>query len=161
MRTVIGIDPGISGAIALLTGNGDLRVEDMPTMTMMNGDRRIDQKALASMLREWDFLYEPQLAVVEHVHAMPKQGVVSSFNFGYSVGSVHQALASVGGLEIRLVQPQVWKAIYGLRGGPENKDASRTQASLLFPRHGHLWARKKDHGRAEAVLLANYGSNIK
>jgi hypothetical protein len=50
--------------------------------------------------------------------------------------------------------------VYGIPGGRENKDASRQKASMLFPKFAHLWARKKDDGRAEAVLLAHYGSKL-
>ena len=61
-------------------------------------------------------------------------------------------------MPMRLVTPQTWKKVYGLKGGKENKDMSRQKASQLFPTYANLWARKKDDGRAEAVLLAHYGS---
>jgi crossover junction endodeoxyribonuclease RuvC len=59
-----------------------------------------------------------------------------------------------------LVVPQVWKKAYGIPGGRENKDMARQKASMLFPKYAHLWARKKDDGRAEAVLLAHYGLKL-
>jgi crossover junction endodeoxyribonuclease RuvC len=91
---------------------------------------------------------------------MPKQGVASSFSFGHSFGALKQAVASAG-LPMVLITPGTWKTIYKLRGGVENKDMSRQRASELFPKFAHLWARKKDEGRAEAVLLAHYASKLR
>jgi crossover junction endodeoxyribonuclease RuvC len=110
-------------------------------------------------LHVWALDYDIVAATVERVHAMPGQGVTSMFSFGFAAGSLQQALASAE-IPVTLVTPASWKAIYGLRGGRENKDMSRTKASELFPGCEHLWARKKDDGRAEAVLLAHYGSKL-
>jgi crossover junction endodeoxyribonuclease RuvC len=158
----IGVDPGLSGALAIVNGfDTHLRVEDMPTMTMMNGKRRIDMAALAALLEEWRNWNRDRalLATVEDVHSMPGQGVSSVFSFGFSAGALQQALASAE-IPVKLVQPATWKALYGLRGGRDNKTASRDKATELYPRHAAMWARVKDDGRAEAVLLANYGSKL-
>lgn len=156
----IGVDPGLSGALALLVPPvPQLIVADMPTMLMRNGKRRIDTQALAALLAEWGERFKIVRATVEEVHAMPGQGVTSMFSFGFSAGAVQQALASAG-FPVTLVQPATWKALYGLRGGADNKDASRRMASKLLPEHADLWSRKKDDGRAEAALLAHYGRNL-
>lgn len=162
----LGIDPGASGALALLhlkpdaAGRVDsfLQVEDMPTLEI-NGKRRIDLYKLAGILEMWAGLYVIERAVIENVNAMPKQGVASSFYFGFAAGAAQMAVAGRA-IPMVLVVPQVWKKVYGLRGGPENKDASRAAASRLFPGAAHYWERKKDDGRAEAALLAHYGSKL-
>lgn len=157
MPAFLGVDPGLSGALAKV--GRVVQVIDMPTMTMHSGKRRIDMAALATILAEWRDEGETLFATVEDVHSMPGQGVSSVFSFGFSAGAVQQALASAE-IPVKLVQPATWKAMYGLRGGRDNKDASRAKASELFPGSKSLWARKKDDGRAEAVLLAAYGSKL-
>lgn len=158
----VGGDPGLSGAIALyVPSEAVLQVIDMPTITVGEPDSRkrvVDMWRLAQQLGAWADDWELQ-ATVERVHAMPGQGVTSMFSFGFAAGSLQQALASAR-IHVTLVHPATWKAIYGLRGGRENKDMSRAKASHLFPKHCGLWARKKDDGRAEAVLLAHYGSKL-
>ena len=159
----IGADPGMGGALAILVldplrGLGQLSVEDMPSHEI-DGKRTMDMWSLAHILMQWVHSFDVRNSAVERVHAMPKQGVTSAFSFGFSAGALQQGLASAG-LPITLIQPAVWKAIYGLRGGRENKDMSRAKASQMFPSFAHLWARKKDEGRAEAVLLAHYASRL-
>lgn len=172
----IGADPGMGGALACLITRGgegdgathwhDIIVEDMPAH-VIEGKRRMDHWRLASILGCWGSLYDVKTVVVEKVHAMPLRGPGGAirqspnglFEFGFAAGALQQAVASAG-LHMVLVHPATWKAVYGLRGGRENKDLSRQKASMLFPSHAGLWARKKDDGRAEAVLLAHYGSKL-
>lgn len=159
----LGADPGMGGALALYLPAVDelaaeIHVEDIPAH-VVDGKRRMDLWRLAAILGSWSNLYDIRGATIERVHSMPSQGVASSFAFGFSAGALQQAVASAG-LPLTLVHPATWKAIYGLRGGRENKDMSRQKASQLFPGHAELWARKKDDGRAEAVLLAHYGSKL-
>jgi crossover junction endodeoxyribonuclease RuvC len=162
----IGADPGMGGALALYTcywdGDGvltsSLDVDDMPSLDI-NGKRTMDMWKLSRLLEQWADQYDVRNSAVERVHAMPKQGVTSAFSFGFSAGALQQAIASAG-LPLTLIQPATWKALSGLRGGRENKDMSRQKASQMFPGFAHLWARKKDEGRAEAVLLAHYASRL-
>ena len=159
----VGADPGLSGAIALYVPARPgllpiIEVFDMPTHEV-DGKRQIDLWSLARTTLGWAKGYDVKISMVERVSAMPDQGVTSSFNFGFSAGALQQSIASAG-LPMTLISPASWKAILGLRGGRENKDMSRQLASRLFPTHTHLWARKKDDGRAEAVLLAYYGSKL-
>ena len=163
LTAYLGADPGMGGALALYLPPVDelaaeMYVEDMPAH-VIDGKRRMDLWALARLLAGWMSQYEIRGATVERVHSMPGQGVASSFAFGFSAGALQQAVASAG-IPITLVSPGTWKAIYGLRGGRENKDMSRAKASQMFPGAAHLWARKKDEGRAEAALLAHYGSKL-
>jgi len=165
----VGVDPGMSGAFAIWRPSDDmLLVLDMPTHEI-NGKNRIDLYRLSHELRGWDSVSRIVQVVVENVNAMPPMrdkfgqqrgaGTASSFAFGFAAGAAQMAVASLD-LPMVLVVPQVWKKVYGLRGGAENKDLSRQKASMLFPKHAHNWARKKDDGRAEAVLLAHYGSKL-
>lgn len=162
--TWIGADPGAEGALALYSegpGERNVRVEavDMP----WRKGEGLDYWTLAAILRNWVDSFEVRGVTIERVHAMPKQGVTSSFSFGDSFGALKQAVASAG-MTYTLVQPGTWKAIYGLRGGRENKEGSVLKAIELFPRiKSELYGPKggiKD-GRAEAVLLAHYGSRLR
>jgi crossover junction endodeoxyribonuclease RuvC len=164
IRAYVGADPGLSGALALyiphvpFKGAPAVEVLDMPVQDW-KGKRRIDLWVMARILTVWARAWDIQAVIVENVHAMPGQGVTSVFSFGYSSGALQQAVASAG-LPMTLVEPASWKAAYGLRGGRENKDASRAKATQLLPEYANLWARKKDDGRAEAVLMAHYGARL-
>lgn len=167
VRAYLGGDPGLDGAIALyvpsvpFSGASLLEVHDMPALKARTSKRRIDLWSLAEQLKRWAFDWDV-LATVENVHAMPGQGVTSMFSFGYSTGSLQQALASAK-IPFTLVQPATWKAMYRLRGGAENKAASVDKAVELFPQHRELFFGPKGgpkDGRAEAALLAHYGSKL-
>jgi len=154
---ILGVDPGLSGAMAMLNA-GAVDVFDIPTTTRTvnkKEKRQIDPYQLAA----WLEIQRPliQFAVIEQVGTMPGQGVTSAFNFGFTTGCIHGIIAACG-IEIRTVPPQVWKRKYGLLG--QNKDASRGEASRRFPQFTHLWQLKKHDGRAEAALLALYGSEM-
>ena len=154
---ILGVDPGLSGAMAMLN-KGAVDVFDIPTTTRTvnkKEKRQIDPYQLSA----WLEIQRPliKFAVVEQVGTMPGQGVTSAFNFGFTTGCIHGIIAACG-IEIRTVPPQVWKRKYGLLG--QNKDASRGEASRRFPQFTHLWQLKKHDGRAEAALLALYGSEM-
>ena len=154
---ILGVDPGLSGCMAMLH-KGAVDVFDIPTTTRTvnkKEKRQIDPYQLSA----WLEIQRPliKFAVVEQVGTMPGQGVTSAFNFGFTTGCIHGIIAACG-IEIRTVSPQVWKRKYGLIG--QNKDASRGEASRRFPEFTHLWQLKKHDGRAEAALLALYGSEM-
>lgn len=154
---ILGVDPGLSGCMAMLH-KGAVDVFDIPTTTRTvnkKEKRQIDPYQLSA----WLEIQRPliKFAVVEQVGTMPGQGVTSAFNFGFTTGCIHGIIAACG-IEIRTVSPQVWKRKYGLIG--QNKDASRGEASRRFPEFTHLWSLKKHDGRAEAALLALYGSEM-
>ena len=154
---ILGVDPGLSGCMALIN-DGAVDVFDIPTITRTvnkKEKRQIDPYQLSA----WLEIQRPliKFAVIEQVGTMPGQGVTSAFNFGFTTGCIHGIIAACG-IEIRTVPPQVWKRKYGLLG--QNKDASRGEASRRFPQFTHLWQLKKHDGRAEAALLALYGSEM-
>jgi len=150
LRQIAAIDPGLGGAIAFL--GADLEVHDMPVTA-----GAVDAAQLAVLLRR-----ELAVVVVERQQAMPRQGVSSSFKTGAGYGIVLGVVAALGH-RIEVVAPGAWKRAAGVPkptelAGPkrvtEMKDLSRRRAGEVFPGFAHLWLRKKDHGRAEAVLMA-------
>jgi crossover junction endodeoxyribonuclease RuvC len=144
---ILGIDPGLSGALAFFFPVAPDRVaaEDMPVV-----DGGIDCATLAARIRQMS----PDLAIVERVGSMPGQGVSSTFKFGASYGCL---LGVLGALQIRtiLVAPATWKKHFRL---DSEKEKSRALALRTFAKSPEHFSRKKDHGRAEAALLAVYGS---
>ena len=154
MTVVLGVDPGLNGAIAFLDDAGALEVFDMPVHRLKRGGkakREIDRYELARIVDAQGLITH---AFVELVGAMPGQGVTSMFQFGRSLGIVEGVL-SAGFVPIDYVTPRKWRAAMGVRAG---KDGSRARASALMPRHASSWTRVKDDGRAEAVLIALWGA---
>lgn len=146
---VAAFDPGLSGGGAMLDREGLLACFDLPTIGE-GAQRRIDAANLADLLRE----YGPYaFAIVEQVGARPGQGVASMFRFGQAYGTV---LGVIGALTIPVhhVSPAKWKKALGLNSDGE---ASRARAIETWPTHAEMFARKRDHNRAEAALLALYG----
>lgn len=146
VKKYVGIDPGLTGAVALV-GDGFLAVHDMPTVGS-NKNRVIDSLALAEILRGWT----PDHALIEKVHAMPGQGVSSMFRFGQTLGRI-EAVVALTETPLTYVTPAKWKRSFGLGRDKEN---SRRLAIELFPHIADRLHRKKDEGRAEALLLARY-----
>ena len=149
---VIGIDPGASGAIALLVQGVLVSVHDMPTVTVERNKaqkRQVCPAGLSLLMQHLD----PHKAIVEKVGAMPGQGVSSMFSFGRSVGIIEGVLAAKQ-IPVTFVTPQSWQK---LSGAAKGKDGSRQRVMELFPREAHLFARVKDDGRADAVLIALAG----
>lgn len=162
MRPVIGIDPGISGAIAIRGEDpSESQVWDLPTLTD-GKTRRINAVALADLMRTIVIEYSPEEVRIEKVNAMPPRrgpdgrqrsaGAQSMFNFGRSAG-VLDGICGALQLPVQYVTPQKWKKRAGLIG--KDKDEARTRALELYP-HLELH-RKKDVGRADAILIAHYG----
>lgn len=157
MHVTIGIDPGLDGAIAVLDEYGkDIMLADTPTIqiAVARGTKReYDMPGLVKLLTflpPWNGVHAMH-AVLEESQPMPRQGVRSMFTVGVGFGIWLSALAFAG-IPYTRVRPAVWKRALNLRG--KDKEASRLRAQQLFP-HASL-ARKKDHGRAEALLLAWY-----
>ena len=151
---VLGIDPGLDGALAWLDERGIIEVRDLPTLSLMRSGRKVRQLDLTELPRLLRVI-RPGLAVIEQVASSPQMGVASSFSFGFSYGGL---LGAIGALQLpwQAVRPQTWKKHMQIAKGA-GKDASRHRASQLFPSRAGLWSRAKDDGRAEAVLIALYG----
>lgn len=162
MTPIIGIDPGLTGAIAVYYDGRyrslpELAVWDMPLN--YDGNRQVlDAAELWNLLdREWPRHAE---VVIERVGPMPRQSAHSAFSFGRTFGVLLGVFAES---DLVLVTPQIWKAALGLTAKPgtdarTRKNASRALAQKIFPDYAHLFARAKDDGRAEAALIAYYGA---
>jgi len=149
---VIGIDPGASGAIALLVSGVLISVHDMPTVTVERNKaqkRQVCPAGLSLLIQQ----LSPHKATVEKVGARPGQGVSSMFSFGRSVGIIEGVLAARQ-IPVTFVTPQAWQKQSGAAKG---KDGSRQRVMELFPSQANLFARVKDDGRADAVLIALMG----
>ena len=147
----IGIDPGISGGIAVFGTDGTLDVFDMPTVTVLRNrknKKEMSAQGLYSILQ----YQKPSIAMVEQVNAQPNQGVTSMFQFGRSVGQIEGCIAALE-IPISYVPPRVWQKAVELRGG-DKKEASRLRAMELFPAYAGQFRQKKDHGRSDAALIA-------
>jgi len=149
----IGIDPGLTGAIAKVSGE-DIEVWDMPTLEVRK-KRFLNATLLAELLSSINWQQNPQKCEVllERVSARPGQGVTSMFSFGTSYGIIQGIIATLG-IPLTFVTPQEWRKKMGV---PKGKDGSRQRILELRPDLASRFARKKDHGRADAVLLALYG----
>lgn len=151
MSFVIGIDPGISGAISVFDWNTQslLEVIDMPTLEMDSGKTK-KRHISAAFLRNILEGYPDSHVAIEKVGAMPGQGVSSMFNFGRSAGIIEGVVAGLK-LPSTYVTPAAWTKAVGRAAG---KDASRMRAMELFPTRAELFKRAKDDGRADAALIA-------
>jgi hypothetical protein len=148
---ILGIDPGKEGALTLYwPSDGVILIEDMPTMgsgaqCCVNGAAIVD----------WLEPRRPTHAFLEKVTAMRGWGTGSTFRFGRSVGEIRGVLAGMR-IPFEPVGPVVWQRHFGI--SKADKELSRQRAIELAPRHSSLFARKKDHGRAESYLIARYGA---
>lgn len=158
MSFIIGVDPGASGAIAIIESTGKLvHVFDMPSVEIVSGGRakrRVSPEMLAAELR----LYADQGAVayLEQVGAMPGQGVSSMFAFGQAFGIVLGVMAGLA-IPCQTVTPAKWKKDLKLNGG---KDAARAKAAQIWPGQAGEFKRVKDDGKAEAALIAAWGLDV-
>lgn len=146
---MVGIDPGAGGACVLLEDGAPVEWELMPTMKEGKATR-VNTAALA----RWIGQAGDAIVCVEAVHAMPKQGVSSSFNFGHSVGSVMGVIGALG-VRVVLVTPQARKRDAGLIG--TDKDAARSRAIQLWPWWRVLDKKGAGQALADAALIARFG----
>jgi crossover junction endodeoxyribonuclease RuvC len=148
---ILGVDPGIHGGLAIVAvsdGAAPQLVDaiDIPVVGI-GAKERVDVLAICA----WIARHAPQHALIERAQAMPKQGASSGFKYGRAVGAI-EAIVVLCKIPLTIVEPSIWKKFHQLRGG--DKEAGRQRALQLFPSAHALLARKKDHGRAEAALIA-------
>ena len=156
---IIGIDPGISGAICFFQDGKIIDVIEMPSMAegkknkkQVNGNQLYNEIKTRLLKINIDDVS----VVVEHVTAMPGQGVTSMFNFGQSFGVI-KGICSAMQLPIHFIRPTKWKKYFNLIN--TSKDASRTRAIEIFPKISDELKRKKDSNKADAILIASYYYN--
>jgi|TARA_B100000161_G_scaffold265212_1_gene240492 crossover junction endodeoxyribonuclease RuvC len=153
---IIGIDPGISGSICFFKDGKILDVVEMPTMTDgKKNKRQVNGSQIYNEIKKKiDVVSEEDIRVViEHVTAMPGQGVTSMFNFGQSFG-ILKGVCSAMRLPMYFVRPTKWKKYFNLINS--EKDASRTRAIEIFPYFSSQLSKKKDSNKADAILIASF-----
>jgi len=165
MTSVLGIDPGKGGAIALLTldsTRADIVVHDMPLLELTVGGKKrskLDLQALQSTVEALGMMAEH--AVVEDLSGRPSTVIGKGgariaqkglWEQGWNCCAPVQALVAAR-VPHSLVIPSVWKRALKV---PADKAGAKLAADRLYPQHAHLWRRVRDDGRAEAVLLAHY-----
>ena len=156
-QIILGIDPGVHGGLAILHAvirDVDAVVllrdaVDIPTVGTGAGER-VDVAAVCTWIRQ----HKPTMALIERAQAMPRQGASSGFKYGRAVGALEAAIVTCE-VPIEIIEPTAWKRFFRLPG--KDKELSRQRAIQLFPAAHAMLARKRDHGRAEAALIAFYG----
>jgi hypothetical protein len=152
----VGIDPGLSGAIAFITHAGGVVIEDLPTVPLPgNGlvKRRIDSRSLADIVRHHVPAGEPVVVRMEQVGAMggKNNAVQTQVSLGRTLGAIESVLELLRMPPV-MVQPQAWKKFYGLG---RDKAEAMACARRLYPEVPLRLA--KHHNRAEALLIAHHG----
>ncbi len=151
---IIGIDPGLSGAIAILENNKVINIFDMPVMSEGKKNKRQLNSALLVRLLKDNIKENDEISVVvEQVNAMPGQGVTSMFNFGQTFGAIKGICAALQ-LPIFFVRPSKWKKHFELINS--SKDSSRTKAIEMYPALSKDLSRKKDVNKSDAILIARF-----
>ena len=151
---VVGIDPGLSGAIAILENNKVLNIFDMPVMAEgKKNKRQLNSAQLVSIIKDCTKPESEIAVVVEQVNAMPGQGVTSMFNFGQTFGAIKGVCAALE-LPIFFVRPSKWKKHFELINS--SKDSSRTKVIEMYPSLSSQLAKKKDVNKSDAILIARF-----
>ena len=151
---ILGVDPGIHGGLAVIEMgriDGSVHViicTDIPVVGAGTKER-VDVQAIRTLIRD----HQPVRAVIERAGVMPRQGISSGFKYGRAVGAIEAAIMLCE-IPLEIVEPAVWKRFFRLIG--KDKEASRLLAYQRLPSAHEYLKRKKDHGRAEACLLAVY-----
>ena len=155
---IIGIDPGLSGGIAILD---DLKVFDIFDMPIMSEGKKnknqLNSAQLVNIIKK-HIVSGDTFVIVEQVGAMPGQGVTSMFNFGQTFGSIKGVCAALD-LPIFYVRPTKWKKHFELINS--SKDASRTKVIEMYPSISSRFTKKKDVNKADAILIARYFKECK
>ena len=156
MMLIIGIVPGITGAICFFEDRKIIDLIEMPNMASgKKNKRQVNGAQVYNEIFERIKNYNKKdiKVVIEQVSAMPGQGVTSMFNFGQSFG-VLKGICSAMQLPMYFVRPAKWKKYFNLINS--EKDASRTKAIQIFPYISEKLSKKKDSNKADAILIASF-----
>ena len=151
---IIGIDPGVSGAICILTEGKITEIYEMPTMIDGKKNKKQVNGAEITNIINKELVNEKDInVVIEHVSAMPGQGVTSMFNFGQSFGVLKGICAALK-LPVHFIRPVKWKKHFNLIN--TEKDASRTKVIDVFHYISSKISKKKDANKVDAILIARF-----
>ena len=148
---ILGIDPGIHGGLAIVTFSDDAAPELVAATDIPIYGTKAKERVDVAALRSWIEPHHPYHALIERAQAMPNQGASSGFKYGRAVGAIEATVVACG-IPLTILEPRVWKQFHRLHG--DNKELSRQRVLQLFPNAHALFTHKKDHGRAEAALIA-------
>jgi Holliday junction resolvasome RuvABC endonuclease subunit len=143
MTRIMSIDPGVSGALALICNGHLWHVEDMP---LQAGGSTVSGRGVADFIKAWN----PDIVVMEAVHCNGQNGSKANWSLGHAKGTVEGVVESLRH-PLVMMSPQEWKKLAGLTG--KTKNDSRALAQALWPQHYDKFKRVKDDGRAEAALI--------
>lgn len=155
---IAAIDPGCTGAIAILGDDGDYLDHLVMPIIKVGSSSRVNGAAVAAFLSQ----HNPSHAYVEKVQAMPgggkrKMGATSAFTFGHAAGLVEGVITGAG-IPMTLVSPPAWKKHAGLIG--TDKDVARSRAVQIFPGLRVLDTKAKGQAVADALLIGLYGLSL-
>lgn len=153
MISILGIDPGVTGAVSAFIDGDMISVLDLPMIKVKVGKgfrKQLVPGTLADML---DKCPPGTTAFLEQVSSRPGEGAVGAFSFGRGFGQIEGVLAALS-IPFTLVHPQKWKKAVGCAA---DKGLARMMATRLFPTFASQFARVMDDGRAEAALIGLYG----
>lgn len=153
MTAILGIDPGCSGALVVITLRGSY-IDHLNMPTIKVGIKsRVNGAAIAAWIRKYHIGH----AYLEQVGAMPGQGTASMFTFGHAAGVAEGILQGLN-IPYTLVTPQAWKKSSGLIGS--DKDAARSRAIQIYPELRALDAKAKGQAISDALLIARHGAGV-
>lgn len=153
---VLGIDPGKNGGLVVLSKkHGIMSLNVMPLV-----GREINTQELSEIIKKARFDFKADCAVIEQVHSMPGQGLVSTFSFGKGFGLLIGQITMLG-MPLYFVRPQQWqKGFHDKTNSKTPKDRSLDAAKLLWPSEDFLpTSRHKvaHDGLVDAALIAQWG----
>ena len=151
---IFGIDPGLSGALAILDEKKIFEVIDLPTMSDgKKNKKQLNSAHLSKYIQTNIIDLNKSAVVVEQVNAMPGQGVTSMFNFGQTFGAIKGISATLK-IPIFFARPSKWKKHFELINS--SKDASRTKVIEMYPSLSNQLSKKKDVNKSDAILIARF-----
>ncbi|KAL7151942.1 hypothetical protein ABFS83_04G065600 [Erythranthe nasuta] len=159
---VVGIDPDLSGALAVIKPDNSPQVYDSPHLSVLVGKRvrkRLDVKSIIQLLQSVDAPIGTTVYIEQSI-PYPQDGKQGWWSGGFGYG-LWIGILVASGYSVVPVPSSLWKNAFKLTGDRSSKDNSRELASTLFPSMCSQLKRKKDHGRAEALLIAAYGKGLK
>jgi Holliday junction resolvasome RuvABC endonuclease subunit len=148
---ILGVDPGVHGGLAIVAIDNSAAPKLVDAIDIPVAGTGAKERVDVLALRAWLATHRPHHALIERAQAMPKQGASSGFKYGRAVGAIEGVIACCE-IPLTIVEPSMWKKFHQLRGS--DKEAGRQRALQLFPAAHALLARRRDHGRAEAALIA-------
>lgn len=147
MKYILGIDPGVTGAMSVIDEHGNFMV----AADITSAQGRVNIYEMANHIRDWMMVFNIEMAVVENVASMPKQGVSTTFKFGRAAG-VAEAVPQTLLLPFDLITPAQWKQ--KLKMPKADKDAPRVWCQKRWPKVDAFDPKGKGQARADATCIA-------